>query len=59
MGSQYIRGTTDLKQARKGMLIRFKGVYRYFTLIYGVFISENDKFPTSFPAFSTMEEVDG
>ena len=59
MGSQYIKGTTDLKQTRKGMLTRFKGVYRYFTLIYGVFISENDKFPTSFPAFSTMEEVDG
>lgn len=59
MGSQYIKGTTDLKQVRKGILIRFKGIYWYFTLIYGVFISENNKFSTSFPTFSTMEEVDG
>ena len=59
MGSQYIKGTTDLKQARKGMLIRFKGVYRYFTMVYWIFTSENGKFSTSFPTFSTMEEVDG
>lgn len=34
MGSQYIRDTTDLKQVRKGIIIRFWGVYRYFTLVY-------------------------
>ena len=51
MGSQYIRGTTDLKQERKGILIRFKGVYRHFTLIYGVFIGERVSFPQVFPHF--------
>ena len=43
MGSQYIRGTTvkisneqETKQEiknKKGILIRFRGIYQYFTLI--------------------------
>lgn len=37
----------------------FIGVLRSFTLIYGVFMSENGKFSTGFSTFSTMEEVDG
>ena len=72
MGSQYIGDTTvkiysdqGLKQEIKnkwGILIRFWGIYRYFTLIdsvFGIFISENGKFSTGFSTFSTMEEVDG
>lgn len=63
MGSQYIRGTTDSKTRNKKnkryIQIRFWGVYRYFTLIYRVFISERGKFSTGFYTISTIEEVDG
>lgn len=73
MGSQYIRDTTvrtsnkqEIKQDKtrnkknkEDILTRFLGVYRYFTMVYWIFTSENGKFSTSFPTFSTMEEVDG
>lgn len=59
MGSQYIRGITDLKtinkRNKKMSSIRFKGIYRYFTMVYWVFASENGKFSTKFSTFSTME----
>lgn len=69
MGSQYIGDTTikisneqEVKQEIKKQRGHPNTVFGHLLVFYDgfeMFISENDKFSTKFPTFSTMEKVDG